>query len=56
MSLKRPRNIEIKTIYHWHSRLAELKTLLPEKAALERTRRIEDTEVTKLKRKAKARD
>lgn len=56
MSLKRPRNIEIKTIYHWHSRLAELKTLLPDKPSLERARRIDDTEVMRLKMKAKARN
>lgn len=54
MSLKRPRNIEPFTIGAYGP--AELKTLLPDKASLERARRIDDTGVARLKMKAKARD
>lgn len=43
MSLKRPRNIEVNTIDHRRIGPAELKTLLPDKASLERTRRIDDS-------------
>lgn len=49
MSLKRPRNIEVKTIDHRRIGPAELKTFLPDKASM-------TAEITRLKMKGKARD
>lgn len=43
MSLKRPRKIEVNIIDHLRIGPAELKTLLPDKASLERTGRIDDS-------------
>lgn len=43
MLLKRPRKIEVNIIDHRPIGSAELKTLLPDKASLERTGRIDDS-------------